>query len=239
MSLQDLYAQYAPMLRPILRIGPVFGGVAMVAWRVRETRVPVSIKAIVIPPVAMSSGFAIFVMPMARVPWTWAVGTFLLGLLVLSYPLTSTTRLEPRDGVVYMQRSRAFMFILLGLLAVRLALHDYIGHIISPLQTASLFFLLAFGMIARWRWTMFRQYRALAAAGAPAAARPPAPDRPATARTGATAMQAMTILTILGILVALLIPVLANRRAKATQRQPSTVESTVAPARATPPAIAA
>ena len=225
MSLQDLYAQYAAILRPILRIGPIFGGVAMVAWRVRETRVPVSTKAIVIPPVAMSSGFAIFVMPLARVPWTWAIGTFLLGLLVFSYPLTSTTRLEPRDGVVYMQRSRAFMLILLALLAIRLALHDYIGHIISPLQTASLFFLMAFGMIARWRWTMFRQYRALTAGGAIAATAAVAPDRAATARTGATAMQAMTILTILGILVALLIPVLASRRAKGAPPQPPTSES--------------
>lgn len=164
MNPQELYAQYAPILRPILRIGPIFGGVAMLAWRVRETRVPVSTKAIVIPPVAMSSGFLIFAMPMARVPWTWALGTFLLGLLVLSYPLTSSTKLEPRDGVIYMQRSRAFLAILLALLAVRLLLHDYIGHLISPLQTASLFFLLAFGTIARWRWVMFRQFRALTSA---------------------------------------------------------------------------
>ncbi|HEX4936998.1 MAG TPA: cytochrome c biogenesis protein CcdC [Gemmatimonadaceae bacterium] len=175
-TLQELYAQYAPILRPILRIGPIFGGVAMLAWRVRETRVPVTTNAIVIPPLAMSSGFLIFAMPMARVPWTWAIATFLLGFLVLSYPLTNSTKLEPRDGVIYMQRSRAFLAILLALLAIRLALHDYIGHLVSPLQTASLFFLLAFGMIARWRWTMLRQFRALQRDGAPPA--PPArPER--------------------------------------------------------------
>ena len=240
MTLQDLYAQYAPILRPILRIGPVFGGVAMVAWRVRETRVPVSTKAIVIPPVAMSSGFAIFVMPMARVPWTWAIGTFLLGLLVLSYPLTSTTRLEPRDGVVYMQRSRAFMLILLALLAIRLALHDYIGHIISPLQTASLFFLMAFGMVARWRWTMFRQFRALTAGGVVERSRASTSERPAAARSGATAMQMMTILTILGILVALLIPVLASRRAKGTSSsRPTSTSQSMAPARGAAPRVIA
>jgi membrane protein CcdC involved in cytochrome C biogenesis len=60
-----------------------------------------------------------------------------------------------------MQRSRAFLGILLALLAVRLLLHDYIGHLISPLQTAAVFYLLAFGMIVRWRWTMYRQYQAL------------------------------------------------------------------------------
>lgn len=163
MNLQDLYAHYSPILRPILRVGPIFGGIAMLAWRVRETRVPVSTKAIVIPPVAMSSGFLIFAMPMARVPWTWAISATLLGLFALSWPLVNSTRLEPRDGVIYMKRSRAFLAILLVLLAVRLLLHDYIGHLVSPLQTASLFFLLAFGMIARWRWVMYRQYRALTA----------------------------------------------------------------------------
>jgi membrane protein CcdC involved in cytochrome C biogenesis len=75
--------------------------------------------------------------------------------------LLHSTRLEERDGVVYMKRSPAFLAILLALLAVRLLLHDYIGHLISPLQTAAVFYLLAFGMIVRWRWTMHRQYEAI------------------------------------------------------------------------------
>jgi membrane protein CcdC involved in cytochrome C biogenesis len=158
-SIPELYAQYQPIIRPALRIGPIFGGIAMLMWRVRETRVPVSTNAIIIPPLAMSSGFLMFLYPMMRVPWWWAVSSFLLGLLVLSWPLVSSTRLELRDGVVYMKRSRAFLVILLVLLAVRLGLHDYIGHIISPLQTASLFYLMAFGMIARWRLVMYGQYR--------------------------------------------------------------------------------
>jgi len=158
-NVQELYAQYQPILRPILRIGPVFGGIAVLAWRVRETRVPISSKAIVIPPLAMSSGFLMFLAPMMRVRWSWTIAAFLLGLLVLSWPLIRSSRLELRDGVVYMKRSRAFLAILLVLFAIRLALHDYIGQIISPLQTASLFYLMAFGMIARWRLVMYRQYR--------------------------------------------------------------------------------
>ena len=160
-ALQSLYLQYQPILRPILRIGPVFGGVAMLAWRVRETRVPISLRAIVIPPLAMSTGFFMFIAPMTRVPWAWAITTFLLGLLVLSWPLVHSSRLELRDGVIYLKRSRAFLAILLVLLAARLALHDYIGHLISPLQTAALFYLLAFGMIIRWRYGMLRQYQHL------------------------------------------------------------------------------
>lgn len=147
------------MLRPILRIGPVFGGAALLAWRVRETRVPVTVRSIVIPPVAMSSAFFMFMSPLTRVPWSWGIGALLFGLLVLSWPLVSSSRLELREGVVYMRRSRAFLAILLGLLAVRLLLHDYIGHLISPLQTAALFYLMAFGMIVRWRAGMYRDYR--------------------------------------------------------------------------------
>ncbi len=164
MNLQELYAHYLPILRPILRIGPIFGGIAMLAWRVRETRVPITLRAIVIPPVAMSTGFFMFLAPMTRVPWTWAVAALLLGLFVLSWPLVRSSRLEARDGVVYMKRSRAFLAILLLLLAFRLGLHDYIGHVISPLQTASLFYLMAFGMIGRWRIGMYHQYQRMVVA---------------------------------------------------------------------------
>lgn len=166
-SLPELYARYEPVLKPLLRVGPVFGGIVLVAWRVRETRVPVTRKAIVIPPVAMSTGFFMFLAPMMRVPWSWAAASLLAGALLLSLPLVHSTRLEPRDGVIYMQRSRAFLLILLVLLVIRIALHDYIGHLVSPLQTAALFYLLAFGMIVRWRWTMYRQYDALTSARQP------------------------------------------------------------------------
>jgi len=67
--------------------------------------------------------------------------------------------------VVYMRRSRWFLAILLILFAIRLLLHDYIGHLISPLQTASVFYLMAFGMIVRWRAGMYREYRRIAGGG--------------------------------------------------------------------------
>ena len=165
MNIQDLYFRYESILRPVLRIGPIFGGVALLTWRVRETRVPVTARSIIIPPVAMSSAVFMFLSPLTRIPWSWAISSFLIGFLVLSWPLVRSTRLELRDGVVFMQRSRAFLVILLGLLAVRLLLHDYIGHLVSPLQTASLFYLTAFGMIVRWRVGMYRQFRRITAPG--------------------------------------------------------------------------
>ena len=70
-----------------------------------------------------------------------------------------------------MRRSPGFILILLGLLGLRLALHDYIGHVLPARQTAALFFVLAFGMILRWRVTMYFNFRAMQAqlATAPAA----------------------------------------------------------------------
>jgi membrane protein CcdC involved in cytochrome C biogenesis len=158
MSVQALYLQYQGIIRPLLRVGPIFGGVALLFWRVRETRVPVTTRSILIPPLAMSSAFFMFISPATRVPWSWAIGSLLLGFFLLSLPLVHSSKLTLREGVVYMQRSRSFLLILLGLLAIRLLLHDYIGHLISPLQTAAVFYLLAFGMIVRWRAGMYRQY---------------------------------------------------------------------------------
>ena len=129
MTLQDLYLRYEGVVRPLLRLAPVVGGGAVLAWRMRETRVPVTPKSILIPPIGMSTGFFMFLSPLTRVPWPWAIGAFLCGLL-----------------------------------GVRLLLHDYVGHLISPVQTAAVFYLLAFGMIVRWRADMYRQYRRLAPA---------------------------------------------------------------------------
>lgn len=146
-----------------LRVAPIIGGIGILAWRVRETRVPVTRRSIIIPPIAMSTGFGMFVVPLTHIPWEWAIAAFVAGALLLALPLVHSTKLIVRDDVVYMQRSRAFLFILLALLAVRVALHDYIGHLISPMQTAAVFFILAFGMIVRWRVTMYRDYNALLA----------------------------------------------------------------------------
>lgn len=146
-------------LLPVL--APIVGGAAVLAWRYQETRTPVTARKLVIPPLAMGLGFLMFVAPAMRVPWTWALAAFLAGALLLSYPLARTTTLERHGEVVVMRRSSGFLVILLGLLAVRVALHDYVGHVLSARQTASVFFVLAFGMIVRWRIGLYRRYRAL------------------------------------------------------------------------------
>ena len=137
------------------------GAVVMIGWRLRETTRPVTVPLIVIPPLGMATGFCMFIYPPARIPWSWAIGALLVGAVLLAEPLSRSSRLERRGDAIVLQRSRAFLWILLGLLAVRFALRDYIGHIVSPMQTAGVLFTLAFGMIARWRASMYVAYQRL------------------------------------------------------------------------------
>lgn len=153
-------------LRPLIAAAvSLAGAAAMIAWRLQETRTPVTARKIIAPPLGMSTGLAMFLFPAARVPWSWAVAAFLLGALVLSIPLVRTTRLERRGDEIVMQRSRAFLAILLGLLVVRVALRAYVEQHVSTMQTGGLFFLLAFGMILRWRGTMWLEFRRLTVPG--------------------------------------------------------------------------
>ncbi|MEJ2206925.1 MAG: cytochrome c biogenesis protein CcdC [Gemmatimonadota bacterium] len=150
-----------PATKLIPLLAPIAGGTAVLVWRVRETQTPVTSAKIVIPPLGMATGFLMFVSPAMRIPWALALGAFLFGATVLSYPLARTSTLERQGDVVMMRRSNGFLLILLGLLALRLALHEWIGHLLPARQTAALFFVLAFGMILRWRVGMYLRYRAM------------------------------------------------------------------------------
>jgi len=149
------------LLKLIPMLAPLAGGGAVLAWRIRETRTPVTTRKIIIPPLGMSTGFAMFAVPSMRIPFVWAVVAFLVGALVLSVPLERTSTLERSGDVVVMRRSNGFLLILLVLLAIRVALHEWVGELLPPKQTASLFFVLAFGMILRWRVGMLVRYRRL------------------------------------------------------------------------------
>ena len=149
---------------PIASFGAaLIGTLAILAWRVRESRRPVSLRSLILPPLGMSTGFSMFAMPAFRIPWTWGLAAFVLGALVFAYPLVSSPQLTIEDGLIMMRRSRWFLVVILGLAAVRLGLREYVSSIISVQQTAGLFFVLAFGMIVRWRTTLLIEYRHLTA----------------------------------------------------------------------------
>jgi membrane protein CcdC involved in cytochrome C biogenesis len=150
-----------------LLLSSLIGAAVVLAYRVRESTRPITPRKIVIPPLGMSTGFGMFLYPPARIPPLWAAAAFALGALFLSYPLVKTSKLARIGDVVMLKRSRAFLWILLGLVAIRIALRGYVGQYVDPLQTASLFFVLAFGMIVVWRVRMLLEYRALVREPAP------------------------------------------------------------------------
>jgi membrane protein CcdC involved in cytochrome C biogenesis len=137
------------------------GAVVVMFWRVQETRTAVTAKKILIPPMGMATGFCMFIAPPFRVPWTWGLAAFLAGALVLAYPLLRTSRLVMVGEAVMSQRSKAFLAVIIVLAGIRVAARGYLDTVLTLQQSAGLFFILAFGMILRWRTEMFLQYRAL------------------------------------------------------------------------------
>ncbi|MGG1879903.1 cytochrome c biogenesis protein CcdC [Paenibacillus cisolokensis] len=148
---------------PILQIGSTIAmlvmAVTVIIIRMKASHRPVTVRKIIIPPIAMSTGFIMFVEPQVHIPLWWGAVAFCVGWFIFSYPLIRSTKFEKVEGQVFVQRSRSFVFILIGILAVRLLLHGYIEQHISIPQTAALFFLLAYGMIVHWRISMYRQYQ--------------------------------------------------------------------------------
>lgn len=145
-------------------VASLFGLAAVTVWRLHESRRAVTLKKILIPPMGMATGFSMFLVPAFRVPWTWAAAAFVLGAALLSLPLTLTTRLERQGNRVMMRRSNAFLAVLFGLAAVRFLARGYFDTILTVQQSAGVFFILAFGMIVRWRGKLLLDYRRLAAA---------------------------------------------------------------------------
>ncbi len=144
-------------------VASVAGLAGVLVWRVREGRTAVTARKILIPPLGMATGFSMFVVPAFRVPWSWAVIAFLIGAIALAYPLLLTSSLERTGEVVMMKRSGAFFTVVIVLAAIRYLARGYFDSLLTMEQTGALFFVLAFGMILRWRMDMFFKYRALTA----------------------------------------------------------------------------
>lgn len=144
-------------------VASVGGALAVLAWRVRETRTPVSTRSLIIPPLGMATGFSMFLAPPFRVPWSWALAALVMGGLALAYPLVRTSRLVREGDTITMQRSNVFFAVIIVLAGIRIGARAYLDTVLSVTQTAGLFFVLAFGMIVRWRVQLFLAYRQLQA----------------------------------------------------------------------------
>jgi membrane protein CcdC involved in cytochrome C biogenesis len=135
--------------------------IMVIVIRIRATNKPTHAKKIILPPLGMSTGFLMFLYPPTHIPLTWGLTAFTTGAVFLSIPLIQTSKLQVVDQQIYLKRSRAFIFILIILLVIRLSLHTYMAQQITLFQTAALFFVLAFGMLLPWRLVMYYQYQRL------------------------------------------------------------------------------
>src|ERR1700733_13688852 len=151
------------------------GLAGVLAWRVREGRSAVTLKKIVMPPLGMATGFCMFIVPAFRVPLLWGLGAFLTGAVILAYPLLLTSDLHRQNGVIMMKRSSAFFVVIIVLAVVRYFARGFFDRFLTLEQTGALFYLLAFGMILRWRAKLFFAYRSLTAG--PTLAPAPEPEK--------------------------------------------------------------
>lgn len=144
----------------ISSIGAAFMAVMVMVVRLKAAKKPASAKKIILPPVFMSSGALMFLFPMFHVSFAEVVEAALVGM-VFSIFLIKTSTFEIRENDIYLKRSKAFVFILIGLLVIRIIMKSYLSSSIDVGELSGMFWILAFGMIVPWRIAMYVNYRKL------------------------------------------------------------------------------
>lgn len=136
----------------------LFMAITVLIVRLKAAKKPVNLKKIILPPIFMSTGALMFLFPMFRLNGVEVLEAVLVGM-VFSIFLIKTSSFEVRNNEIYIKRSKAFAFILIGLLIVRLVAKWLLSSSIDVGQLGGMFFLLAFAMIVPWRISMYLQYR--------------------------------------------------------------------------------
>lgn len=129
--------------------------------RAKSAQKPASVKKIILPPVFMSTGALMFVHPMFRVTPVEVLEAVVVGML-FSILLIKTSSFEIRENDIYMKRSKAFIYILVGLLVIRIVLKSVLSTSIDFGELSGMFWILAFAMIVPWRIAMYVKYKKLA-----------------------------------------------------------------------------
>ncbi|MEJ9211248.1 cytochrome c biogenesis protein CcdC [Bacillus smithii] len=133
-------------------------GVSVIMIRLKAAKKPTSAKKIILPPIFMSTGSLMYLFPQFRITPMEMMESIMLGMLC-SIILIKTSRFEIRDNEIYLKRSKAFVYILVTLLIVRLIVKAILSTTIHVGQLSGMFFLLAFSMIVPWRIAMYIQYK--------------------------------------------------------------------------------
>jgi membrane protein CcdC involved in cytochrome C biogenesis len=141
-------------------IGAIGMAILVMFIRVKAAKKPATAKKIILPPIFMSTGALMFLHPYFRVSPLEIMEALVVGML-FSVLLVKTSKFEIRDNDVYLIRSKAFMYILIGLLVFRIAMKSVLSTTIDYGELSGMFWILAFGMIVPWRIAMFLNFRKL------------------------------------------------------------------------------
>lgn len=133
-------------------------GIIVTMIRAKSAKRPASVKKILLPPLFMSTGALMFIFPFFRVTGLEFLEAIAVGIL-FSTVLIWTSKFEQRDGDIYLKQSKAFIFILFGLLIVRIIGKLVLSSTIDIGALSGMFWILAFGMIVPWRIAMYMQFR--------------------------------------------------------------------------------
>ena len=147
------------MLEMLLIVGMMSMGLLAMVVRLKASLRPITLRKIVMPPLGMSTGLIMFILPATRTPVLWGFISFMAGWLFFSYPLIRSTTLTKVQNDIFITRSRSFLFVFICLFFIRVILHHVVHQYITFLQTGGLFFLLAFGTVIRWRMYMWKMYK--------------------------------------------------------------------------------
>lgn len=134
--------------------------ISVMIVRIKASDKPASPKKIILPPIFMSTGALMFLFPIFRVTGEEFLEAITLGV-IFSIFLIKTSKFEIKNNEIYLKRSKAFVFILIGLLVIRIAMKSILSTTIDYGALSGMFWILAFGMIIPWRIAMFMSYRKL------------------------------------------------------------------------------
>lgn len=141
-------------------IAAVMMGLLAIFIRTKAAQKPATAKKIILPPIFMSTGALMYLFPPFRITPMEIFEALAVGF-IFSIFLIKTSTFEVRGKEIYLKRSKAFVFILFGLLFIRIILKSYLSSTIDVGELSGMFFLLAFGMIVPWRIAMFISYKKL------------------------------------------------------------------------------
>ncbi|EKU46369.1 CcdC family protein [Staphylococcus massiliensis] len=139
-------------------IGALGMGILVIFIRLKAQNYPVNEKKIILPPLFMSTGALMYVIPYFRLTGMEIIEAVILGI-VFSSVLILTSNFIVKSNQIYMKPSKAFPFILFGLLIIRTIIKIIFSNAIDPGELAGMFFLLAFSMIVPWRIAMLLKYK--------------------------------------------------------------------------------